>query len=154
MSSTETNIFADGKHTFALIKPLTVGRGNTIDVLNRLTKFGFQIQQIALVPRCPATMEALYASHKGKPYYDDLVKSMSVNSVVPLVLYHPTEDAISYMRKCLGATNSYLAEAGTIRAEFGGHVWRGTNAPMNDNAMHASDSAEAAAYEASLFFKL
>lgn len=154
MSDTKKTIFSDGSHTFALIKPLTVGRGQALEILNRLTNFGFQIQKIALAPRCPTTMEALYATHKGQPYYGELVKAMSVNSVVPMILYHPTKEAIPYLRECLGATKSYLAASGTIRAEFGGHVWRGETAPINDNAMHASDSADAAAYEAALFFQL
>ena len=54
------------------------------------------------------------------------------------------DNAVEYLRKVMGATDSTKAEKGTIRSQFGTNIER--------NAIHGSDSPENAAIEISFFF--
>jgi nucleoside-diphosphate kinase len=62
--------------------------------------------------------------------------------VWPLALER--EDAVTYLRQVMGATNPSDAEPGTIRSLYGESIER--------NAIHGSDSPENAAIEISFFF--
>ena len=54
------------------------------------------------------------------------------------------EEAITTIRKIVGATNPLEADLGTIRGDFGMDTGR--------NIIHASDAPESAAREIALFF--
>ena len=86
--------------------------------------------------------EGFYAEHVGKPFFDGLVDFMTSAPVVVQVL--EGEEAITKYRSLMGATNPANAEPGTLRAEFGSEI------PCN--AVHGSDSPEAAAREIAYFF--
>ncbi|MDH5737904.1 MAG: nucleoside-diphosphate kinase, partial [Gammaproteobacteria bacterium] len=87
--------------------------------------------------------EGFYGEHKGKPFYDDLVKYMTSGPVVVQVL--EGEDAISRNRELMGATNPADAAPGTIRADFADSI--------DANAVHGSDSPASAAREIAFFFE-
>jgi len=88
------------------------------------------------------TTGGFYAEHKGRPFYDDLVKFMTSGPVVVQVL--EGEGAIAKNRDLMGATNPQEAAAGTIRADFA--------TTIDANAVHGSDSPESAAREIAYFF--
>jgi nucleoside-diphosphate kinase len=88
------------------------------------------------------TAGGFYAEHKGRPFYDDLVKFMTSGPVVVQVL--EGEGAIAKNRDLMGATNPQEAAAGTIRADFA--------TTIDANAVHGSDSPESAAREIAYFF--
>ena len=83
-----------------------------------------------------------YAVHKGRPFYEDLVKFMTRNPVMIQVL--EGENAVAKNRELMGATNPADAALGTIRADFAESV--------SVNAVHGSDSVENAAIEIAYFF--
>ena len=83
-----------------------------------------------------------YAVHKGRPFYEDLVKFMTRNPVMIQVL--EGENAVAKNRELMGATNPADAAPGTIRADFAESV--------SVNAVHGSDSVENAAIEIAYFF--
>ena len=87
--------------------------------------------------------ETHYAPHKGKPFYEGLVKFMTSSPVVVLAL--AGKDVITISRKMMGATFGSKAEPGTIRGDFG--------VSNSFNLIHGSDSPEAAERELKLFFK-
>ena len=89
------------------------------------------------------TAETHYAPHKGKPFYEGLVKFMTSSPVVVLAL--AGKDAINISRKLMGATFGSRAEPGTIRGDYG--------VSNSFNLIHGSDSPESAAKELGLFFK-
>lgn len=89
-----------------------------------------------------STAGGFYAEHKGRPFYDDLVKFMTSGPVVVQVL--EGEGAIAKNRDLMGATNPQEAAAGTIRADFA--------TTIDANAVHGSDSPESAAREIAYFF--
>ena len=79
-----------------------------------------------------AKQKEFYAVHKGRPFYEDLVKFMTRNPVMIQVL--EGENAVAKNRELMGATNPADAAPGTIRADFAESV--------SVNAVHGSDSVE------------
>jgi nucleoside-diphosphate kinase len=61
---------------------------------------------------------------------------------VAIVLEAP--EAITQVRRLMGATDPAKAEPGTIRKDFASNI--------EQNAVHGSDSPESAAYEIPYFF--
>jgi nucleoside-diphosphate kinase len=84
-----------------------------------------------------------YAIHQGKPFYEPLLEYVTSGPVAVMVWEAP--NAISIVRKTLGATRPAEAEPGTIRGDFGLEVGR--------NIVHGSDGPESAAFEIDLFFE-
>lgn len=86
--------------------------------------------------------ERHYSVHKGKPFYEGLVKYITSSPVVTMVL--EGRNAVAAVRKTIGSTDSSAAEAGTIRGDLGLDIER--------NLVHGSDSVGRAEEEIALFF--
>ena len=130
------------QRTLTIIKPDSVENGNTGKIIAHLENEGFRIVAGRLVHLTEAQARAFYAVHKERPFYDDLVAYMTSGPVWPLALER--DDAVSYLRQVMGATNPADADPGTIRALFGESIER--------NSIHGSDSPENAAIEVNFFF--
>ena len=129
--------------TLIILKPDAVQRGLVGEILTRFEKKGLQVAGMKLM-RIPVTLaEQHYAPHKGKPFYDGLVRFMTSSPVIVLAL--AGKDVIAISRKMMGATFGSKAEPGTIRGDFG--------VSNSFNLIHGSDSPESATRELSLFFK-
>jgi len=83
-----------------------------------------------------------YQVHKGKPFYEELVKYISSDKIVVALLKR--ERGVDKLRELIGATDPKKAEKGTIRADFGLDICH--------NSVHASDSFENAQIEIDFFF--
>ena len=90
----------------------------------------------------PEQARAFYAVHRDRPFYDALVRFMTEGPVVVVALSR--ENAVSHLRRTMGATDSRKAEPGTVRQAHGTDIER--------NAIHGSDSPENAAKEVAFFF--
>ena len=103
---------------------------------------GFRI--VALRMWCMSRNDAkrFYAVHKEKPFFEPLVDFMTSGPIVAAVL--EKENAVTELRKTVGATDPEQADEGTVRRLYGSSV--------RHNAIHASDSDENAALEAAHFF--
>ena len=130
------------ERTLIIFKPDAVQRGICGEILSRFEKKGLQIVGMKFMRIPPQTAETHYAPHKGKPFYEGLVKFMTSSPVVVLALQG--KNAIAICRKMMGATFGSNAEAGTIRGDFG--------VSNSFNLIHGSDSPEAAQREIGLFF--
>ena len=131
------------ERTLIIFKPDAVQRGICGEILTRFEKKGLQIAGLKFM-RIPAqTAETHYAPHKGKPFYEGLVKFMTSSPVVVVALQG--KDAITIARKMMGATFGSKAEPGTIRGDFG--------VSNSFNLIHGSDAPESAAKEIKLFFR-
>jgi nucleoside-diphosphate kinase len=130
------------ERTFVMIKPDGVCRRLIGELTGRLEKAGLKIIGLRLekMPRTKA--EALYAVHKGKPFYDELVAYATSDPVVLMVA--EGENAVAKVREVIGKTDPAEAAPGTVRADFG--------LTKGKNTIHASDSVENAAMEAAIFF--
>jgi nucleoside-diphosphate kinase len=131
------------ERTLIILKPDAVQRGLCGEILTRFEKKGLQLVALKLMKIPAQTAETHYAPHKGKPFYDGLVKFMTSSPVVVLVLQG--KNAIAVARKLMGATFGFNAEPGTIRGDFG--------ISSAFNLVHGSDAPEAAQREIGLFFK-
>ena len=127
--------------TFTLIKPNAVAAGATGKILDRLIADGFRIRALKMDFLSRNRAARFYTVHRGKPFFEDLVRFMTSGAVVAAVLERDGERAVGTL---VGATDPARAAAGTIRREFGESVTR--------NAIHASDSPENAREEWSRFF--
>lgn len=131
-------------YTLAIIKPDAVARGLTGRILAHLEEDGFRIRGLRMLRLTEAQAREFYAVHRERPFYESLVRFMTSGPVVPVLLER--EDAVARLREVIGATDPAEAKPGTIRALYAESKER--------NAIHASDSPENAAREASFFFAL
>jgi nucleoside-diphosphate kinase len=130
------------ERTFTIVKPDAVAAGKTGAILAHLEKEGFRFLGLRRTRLGAEQARAFYAVHRERPFYDALVSFMTEGPVVVAALERA--DAVSHLRKTMGATDSRKAEAGTIRNLYGTDIER--------NAIHGSDSPENAAREVAFFF--
>ena len=130
------------ERTLSIIKPDAVGKNVIGEIYTRFESAGLRIVASRMMQLSDTTAGGFYAAHKGRPFYDDLVKFMTSGPVVVQVL--EGEGAIAKNRDLMGATNPQEAAAGTIRADFA--------TTIDANAVHGSDSPESAAREIAYFF--
>lgn len=131
------------ERTLIIFKPDAVQRGLCGEILSRFEKKGLQLVGMKLMQIPAALAEKHYEPHKGKPFYEGLVKFMTSSPVVVLALQG--KDAIAISRKMMGKTFGSQAEPGTIRGDYG--------VSNSFNLIHGSDSPESATRELGLFFK-
>lgn len=128
--------------TFLMIKPDAVKKNLIGEILKRTEDAGFKILGLKMDKFSPARAREFYCVHKGKPFYEKLVKFVSSGNVVGVLLTR--RDAVKELREVVGATDPEEAKKGTIRRDLATDVTR--------NAVHASDSAKSFRYESKFFF--
>ena len=128
--------------TLIILKPDAVQRNLVGQIITRFEQKGLQIVAAKFMKIAPGLAEQHYAPHKGKPFYDGLVKFMTSSPVLVLAL--AGKDVINIARKMMGATFGSKAEPGTIRGDYGTLI--------TENLVHGSDSTESADRELKLFF--
>ncbi len=128
--------------TFTIIKPNAVGQQHTGEILTIIEKAGFRILALKMVCLSRSDVEKFYHIHKERPFFRTLSLFMTAGPIVVAVL--EKENAVADFRALIGATDPVKAAEHTIRKYFAESKTR--------NAIHASDSDENAAWEASFFF--
>jgi nucleoside-diphosphate kinase len=130
------------ERTLVLIKPDAVRRGLIGEVLGRFERKGLTV--VALDQRTidGATADRHYAEHVERDFYPPLRAFITSGPLVAMVL--EGDQAIAVVRGINGATDGRAAAAGTIRGDL--------SLSNRENLVHASDSAESAAREISIFF--
>ena len=131
------------QRTLVIIKPDGVQRALTGKILARFEERGFKLVALKIVSVSTDLAEAHYAVHKGKFFYQGLVDYITSSPVVVMVL--EGHEGIGAVRKMVGATRPWEADAGTIRGDLALMGLR--------NLVHASDSLETALVEVPRFFK-
>lgn len=131
------------ERTLIIIKPDGIQRHLAGEIIARFERKGLKLvaAKFMKVPEQQACR--LYAVHRGKPFFEGLVKYLS--SAPVLVMVWEAEGVIDMARKMIGATFGYDAEPGTIRGDFG--------CSKRCNLVHGSDSLKTAEQEIKLFFK-
>jgi nucleoside-diphosphate kinase len=130
------------ERTLTIVKPDAVEAGNTGNIMAQLEKEGFRVLALNRVHLSTAQAQAFYEVHRERPFYDSLVEFMTSGPAVAVALER--EDAVTYLRQVMGATNPAEAEEGTVRSLYASSIER--------NAIHGSDSPENAAIELGFFF--
>ena len=130
------------ERTLTIIKPDAVGAGNAGKILAHLEGEGFRVLGIKRMRLSRDQARAFYEVHRERPFYDSLVEFMTSGPVVAAALER--DDAVTGLRRVMGATNPADADEGTIRALYASSIEK--------NAIHGSDSPENAAIELAFFF--
>ena len=130
------------ERTLSIIKPDAVAKNVIGKIYSRFETNGLKIIAARMMHLSQADAEGFYAVHRGRPFFNDLVKFMISEPVMVQVL--EGESAIKKNRDLMGATDPSKAEKGTIRADFA--------ASIDANAVHGSDAPETAAIEIAYFF--
>src|SRR3977135_2188203 len=104
------------ERTFSIIKPEATERNLTGAINALIEKAGLRIVAQKRVRMTREQAETFYAVHKGRPFFGELVATMTAGPVVVQVL--EGEEAIAKYRDVLGATDPAKAVPGTIRKEF------------------------------------
>lgn len=128
--------------TLAIIKPDAVASGKTGKILAHLESAGFLPVSLRMTKLSAGQARAFYEVHRERPFFDSLVEFMTSGPCVPMIL--EAENAVPKLREVIGATDPAEAADGTVRKLYAENKER--------NAIHASDSDENAAREASFFF--
>ena len=133
--------------TLILFKPDCVRKNLSGVILQRFLAEGFRLRALKMMQLNDAILREHYGHIldlviDGEPLFPKLNAFMQSSPVVALVLSGP--GVIERVRSLLGPTNSFTAEKGTIRGDYG------TNSMMN--ICHASDCPQSAAAEIARFF--
>jgi nucleoside-diphosphate kinase len=131
------------ERTLVLVKPDGVQRGLIGEITLRLERRGLKLVALKMLQVSNDLAEKHYAVHKGKPFYEGLVRYITSAPVVAMVW--EGENAVAAVRQTMGATRPGEAAPGTIRHDFALEVGR--------NLTHASDSPENAMIEIALWFR-
>lgn len=134
------------QQSLIIIKPDAVRRKLIGKIINRFEENDLTINSLKMLRISKDLAEKHYAEHKGKEFYANLIEFIISGKAVVMIL--EGEDAISYIRELVGATNPAEAEEGTIRGDFKEKPVRS----VTENMVHASDSPKSAEREIKLFF--
>lgn len=130
------------ERTVVLIKPDAFQRGLVGEITHRFERKGLKIIGLKMMLLSDEILDEWYAHHKDKSFFKDLKSFMMWTPIIAMVW--EGQEAISAVRKAVGTTKGYEAEAGSIRGDFG--------MSGQQNLIHASDSPESAAKEIGLLF--
>lgn len=128
--------------SFVMMKPDAVARRLIGKILSRFEEKGLQVVAVKLIKINEDLAKTHYGEHSDKPFFNDLVNYITSSPSLAMVI--KGEDAISVIRKMVGATNPIEADIGTIRGDYAMDTGR--------NIIHASDSPASAEREITLFF--
>jgi nucleoside-diphosphate kinase len=129
--------------TLVLVKPDGVQRGLIGEVLARLERRGLRLIGAKFMQVSNELAETHYAIHKGKIFYESLIKYITSAPVMAMVWEGP--NAVAAVRQTMGATRPTEAAPGSVRHDFALEVGR--------NLTHASDTPENGEKEVALWFK-
>ncbi len=130
------------QRTFSIIKPKAVSNHHIGHIIAIFEEHNLRIAGIKLITLNREKAKIFYAEHDGKPFFNDLLDFITSGPIVLMVL--EGLDAIKLNRKIMGVTNPQEAETGTIRNLYAESI--------QANAVHGSDSEQAAKREIALFF--
>ena len=129
--------------TLVLLKPDCLQRRLAGAVLQRFEQKGLRLAGLKLVQPSRALAEQHYAVHKGKPFYDSLLKFLTSGPTLAVAL--EGREAVTVVRAMMGATDGAKSPPGTIRGDYALSV--------QNNLIHGSDSPETAETEIALWFR-
>jgi len=131
------------EQTLVLIKPDAVARGLVGAITARFEARGLQLVAINMQIANPAQLYRHYHDLVDKPYYPDIVKSMTAGPLVAQVW--AGRRVVPIVRNMIGDTDPITASSGTIRADYALSVGR--------NIIHASANESEAMEEIKIWFR-
>jgi nucleoside-diphosphate kinase len=130
------------ERTFSIIKPDATARNLTGAINAMIEQAGLRIVAQRRVRMTREQAETFYAVHRQRPFFGELVETMTSGPVVVQVL--EGDNAIAAYRDLMGATDPAKAAPGTIRKVHAQSI--------GENSVHGSDAADTAVKEIAQFF--
>jgi len=130
------------ERTLIIFKPDAVQRRLLGEILSRFEAKGFKLVAAKLTQVSEQVARELYIVHKGKEFYEPLVKFLV--SSPSLVTVWEADGIIETARKMIGPTCGFETAPGTIRGDY--------SLSTRYNLVHGSDSRESAEREIKVFF--
>lgn len=130
------------ERTFIMVKPDGVERRLVGEIIRRLENRGFRLVGLKMLQPSREIAEQHYAVHRERPFYGELVDFITSGPVVAMVW--EGSQAITLIRKMMGATKPEDALPGTIRGDY--------TTEIQTNLIHGSDAPETAQAEIALWF--
>jgi nucleoside-diphosphate kinase len=131
------------QRTLVLVKPDGVQRALIGEIVSRLEGRGLKLIALKMIRITPELADRHYAEHKGKPFFDGLVKFITSGPVVAMIW--EGREAVTVVRTLMGSTDPLKAAPGTVRGDLA--------LDLGMNLIHGSDSPQRADVEIDLFFK-
>jgi len=136
-----------------LIKPDGIVKSLTGNIISLLSELKLKIIGAKMVRVDKKLAEKHYEKHKGKDFYEGLIKyltgNMNFHTNRVLALVYEGENAILIIREHVGDKNPEIAHPTTIRGKYG-RVNSKTG--VFENVVHASDTVEEAEREIKIWF--
>lgn len=128
--------------TLVIIKHDAIERNIYPDIMKRFADKGFQLIKCEFIMPTEDKIKTHYKDLVSHPKFKIICERFLAGPV--MVIIYKGMNAISSVRKMIGATDPSKADRGTIRGDYGLCVER--------NVIHASDSESAFLHEAGLWF--
>ena len=130
------------ERSFVMIKPDGVERKLVGEIIRRFENKGLTLLGLKMLTPDRSLAEKHYAVHKERPFFGELVEFITGGPVVAMAW--EGEQAITLIRKMMGATKPEDAAPGTIRGDY--------TTSIQTNLVHGSDGPETADTELKLWF--
>ena len=130
------------QRTVVLVKPDGLQRALIGEIMHRFERKGLKLIGLKMMRLNDEILDVWYAHHKEKSFFKDLKGFMTWTPIVAMVW--EGQEAVSAVRKIVGVTKGYEAEAGSIRGDFA--------MSGSQNLIHASDEPGNAEKEIGLIF--
>ncbi|OGD59173.1 nucleoside-diphosphate kinase [Candidatus Beckwithbacteria bacterium RIFCSPLOWO2_02_FULL_47_23] len=131
------------QQSVVLVKPDALQRGLLGEIIHRFERKGIKLIGLKMMRLTDEILDEWYVHHKDKAFFANLKEFMKSSPVVAMLW--EGIDAISVVRKIVGATSGREAEAGSIRGDF--------SISRQLNLIHASDGEATSAKEKKLIFQ-
>ncbi len=128
--------------TMLIVKPDAVAEGLVGKIVSMAEEKRFSIRDVKLFRLTLSDASVFYNVHRGKPFFESLVKYMSSGPIIAFLL--EKEDAVAALRELVGNVDPAESPEGTIRKLYG--------VDIQHNAVHAPDSIPNAQREIGLIF--
>jgi nucleoside-diphosphate kinase len=130
------------ERTFVMIKPDGVERKLVGEIIRRFENKGLTLVGLKMLTPDRELAEKHYEVHRARPFFGELVEFITGGPVVAMAW--EGEQAITLIRKMMGATKPEDAAPGTIRGDY--------TTSIQTNLVHGSDGPDTAETELTLWF--
>ena len=131
------------ERTFVMIKPDGVDRRLIGEIIRRFENRGLRLIGLKMLRPSRELAEKHYDVHRARPFFGELVDFVTSGPVVAMAW--EGEQAITLVRRMMGATKPEEALSGTIRGDY--------TTSIQTNLVHGSDAPETAESELALWFR-
>ncbi|GAH73551.1 unnamed protein product, partial [marine sediment metagenome] len=104
------------ERTLVFLKPDAVRRSLAGEIILRFERKGFSIVGLKMMQLSEEFVREHYAQHRGREFYEPLVRYVVSGPVVAMVL--EGKNAVSVVRKMMGETFGSDSPPGTIRGDL------------------------------------